>query len=75
MSDEPTRNLTLEAKVDLILERLGTLETKQYDTRPIWEQVLQRLESIDREISRQDAKLDNFIEDVIEMKRQIRRTG
>lgn len=70
----------VDLRLDGMNQRLAALEAKQYDTKPIWEKALaelleikERLDRIDKEMVRQDDKLDHFIEDVIEMKRQMRR--
>ena len=66
MSEEPTRDLPQDG-VELILARLDALEGKAerrlQDTRPIWEQVLVRLDGI-------EGRLDSF---ETEMRSSLRR--
>jgi hypothetical protein len=85
-NDEKTTPLTVDAKLDLVLARLdgvdgrlAALEAKAFDTRPIWERALaeilevkETLVRLERRQGRQDAKLDAFIEEVIEMKRDLK---
>ena len=52
----------LESRMDGLESRLTTLEEKVearlHDTRPIWEAVLSRLDSIEARLDRMDAKFD-----------------
>ena len=45
----------LERKVNALEEKV---EARLHDTRPIWEAVLSRLDSMDARLSRMDAKFD-----------------
>ena len=55
--------------------RLTTLEEKvdarPYDTRPIWEAVLSRLDSIEARLGRMEAKLNVFSKDLIETRTDV----
>jgi hypothetical protein len=77
-NDEETKPLTVDMKLDLILARLAALEAKAFDTRPIWERALAEILEVKETLARfgrrqanQDSKLDNFIQDIIEMKRDL----
>jgi trans-2-enoyl-CoA reductase len=77
-NNEETKPLTVDMKLDLILTRLAALEAKAYDTKPIWERALaeilevkETLTLLQRRQRSQDARLDAFIEEIIEMKRDL----
>jgi len=55
------RLTSLEAKVDARL----------HDTRPIWEAVLSRLDSIEMRLDRMEAKLNVFGKDLIETRTDV----
>lgn len=70
MSEEPTRNL-LQDGFDRVLARLDTLDARLtaledkvdrrlQETRPIWEQVLTRLDSFEGRLDGFEVKLDGF---------------
>ena len=61
LSGLETRLTTLEEKVDARL----------HDTRPIWEAVLSRLDSIEARLDRIEAKLDVFSKDLIETRTDV----
>lgn len=54
----------VKARLSLVESRLNNLEEKVearlYDTRPIWESVLARLDSMDERFNSMDDKLDTF---------------
>ncbi len=62
VSEEPTQNLPQDG-VERILARLDALEDKVerrlQDTRPIWEQVLARLDGIDSRLDSIESRLDS----------------
>ena len=79
MEDETTKDLSFGEKLDQILNRLSTieqrletLETKAYDTRPIWERALAEMlelknenAEIKTEIRRQGRKFDVFVQHLV----------
>jgi len=70
MSEEPTQNLPQDgvrqilARLDSIDSRLTALEDKVdrrlQDTRPIWEQVLVRLDAVEGQLVSFDARMVSF---------------
>jgi hypothetical protein len=70
MSEEPTQNLPQDgvsrilARLDSIDSRLTTLEDKVerrlHDTRPIWEQVLVRLDGVEAQLISFGGRMDGF---------------
>ncbi|HZS10310.1 MAG TPA: hypothetical protein VFD58_36110 [Blastocatellia bacterium] len=65
MSEDETRNLRAEDKLDLILQRLGlveerlsALEAKSYDMRPIWERALAELAETRQEMNQRFERLE-----------------
>ena len=83
MSEEQTDRLeggaTFEIRVlrelGNINSRLTSLEEKVdarlHDTRPIWEAVLSRLDSIEARLDRMEAKLNVFSKDLIETRTDV----
>ena len=70
MSEEPTQNLPQDgvrlilARLDSMDSRLSALEDKVdrrlHDTRPIWEQVLVRLDAVEGQLVSFGGRLDDF---------------
>ena len=70
MSEEPTQNLPQDgvrqilARLDSIDSRLTALEDKVdrrlQDTRPIWEQVLERLDAVEGQLVSFDGRMVSF---------------
>jgi hypothetical protein len=85
MSDQDTKP-TLETVLKEVRsgfaamdKRLAALEAQTYDTKPIWQRALgeilevkETLARLERRQGLQDSKLDDFIEEVIEMKRDLK---
>jgi tetrahydromethanopterin S-methyltransferase subunit G len=61
LSNLNSRLTSLEEKVDARL----------HDTRPIWEAVLSRLDSIEAKLDRMEAKLNVFSKDLIETRTDV----
>ena len=74
MNEEPTRNLSdhrsfeerVFARFDSMDARLETLESRSYDTRPIWERAL-------KEILESRMEFGELKAEVNELKREVRR--
>jgi BMFP domain-containing protein YqiC len=68
MSEETTKDLTPDDKLDQILQRLAALEAKTYDTRPIWEQAVKEITETRQEMNAKfralDHKFDVLIKDL-----------
>lgn len=74
MSEDSTRNLTTDEKLNLILaemrslnERVASLEARSYDTRPIWERALaeilqlgQQMHGLHERIDRLEMRMDRL---------------
>jgi len=64
--------LEILAKVRSIDSRLTALEQNfsesRYDTRPIWQQVLQRLEAIEKELKKHSRQFDLLHEDIYKLR-------
>ena len=75
MDEEPTRNL-LQDGFDRILARLTALEDKVdrrlQETRPIWEQVLARLDSFEGRLDGFDRRLDSFEQKLDSVETEVR---
>jgi phage shock protein A len=79
MNEDTTANLTMDGKLNLILERLTALEAKSFDTRPIWEQALaeilevrQRTEGIERELRKLNSRIETMPVDLMQARSDIR---
>jgi BMFP domain-containing protein YqiC len=59
MSEETTKDLTPDDKLDQILQRLAALEAKTYDTRPIWEQAVKEITETRQEMNAKFRALDH----------------
>src|SRR5687767_15879850 len=66
----------LENRMDRLEGRLTSLEEKVearlHDTRPIWEAVLSRLDSIDARLERVDDKFDAVASELLDMRTEIK---
>ncbi|HEY0170222.1 MAG TPA: hypothetical protein VGB98_04150 [Pyrinomonadaceae bacterium] len=66
----------LERRMDRLEVRLTNLEEKVdarlHDTRPIWESVLSRLDSIDTRLERVDDKFDAVAAELLDMRTEIK---
>jgi chromosome segregation ATPase len=74
MSEDSTRKLTTDEKLNLILaemrllnERVASLEARSYDTRPIWERALaeilqlgQQMHGLQERMDRLDERMDRL---------------
>ena len=65
----------INQRLDGLERRLTALEEKVdarlHDTRPIWEAVLSRLDSIETRLDRMEAKLNVFSKDLIETRTDV----
>ncbi|HZS07056.1 MAG TPA: hypothetical protein VFD58_19625 [Blastocatellia bacterium] len=82
MSEDTTRNLTPNEKLDVILSEIRALnasvasldshvvvlESKAYDTRPIWEQALAEIQEVKDQVRHFDHKLDILNESLFDVK-------
>ena len=64
-----------ERRLDSLKARLTTLEDKVdarlYDTRPIWEAVLSRLDTIEMRLGRMDAKFDVIGAELLDLRTDV----
>jgi hypothetical protein len=58
----------LEARLTSLEEKV---DARLHDTRPIWEAVLSRLDSIETRLDRMEAKLNIFSKDLIETRTDV----
>jgi predicted nucleic acid-binding Zn-ribbon protein len=75
MSEDPTRHLFEDkvlARLDAIDARLTVLEKKSserdYETRPIWERVLNEITQINTSLANLDRKLDVMNKELLQLK-------
>ncbi len=76
MSEDATKNLSSDDKLDLILAeiktlnvRVAALEAKSYDTRPIWERALAEI----LELKERQSGVETGLQEVRKEVRQFRR--
>ncbi|HEX8161522.1 MAG TPA: hypothetical protein VF538_06595 [Pyrinomonadaceae bacterium] len=69
------RMSSLESQLGGVRERLGALEQKSYDTKPIWERALAEILALGEKMENIEGKVDTLASDLLELRANQNRLG